>query len=58
MDALIEFLKYLDDSNIAYLLMIAFFLVIGGFNNVAQKENKRLRKLLRNTVKENGRWPN
>lgn len=55
MDALIEFLKYLDESNIAYLLMIAFFLVIGGFNNVAQKENKRLRKLLRNAVKENGR---
>ncbi len=55
MDALIEFLKYLDESNIAYLLMILFFLINSAYGSVAQKENKRLRKLLRNAVKENGR---
>ena len=55
MDAIIEFLKYLDESNIAYLLMLLFFLINSAYGSVAQQENKRLRKLLRNAVKENGR---
>jgi hypothetical protein len=55
MDALIEFLRFLDESNIAYLLMLLLFLVNSAYCSVAQNENKRLRKLLRNAVKENGR---
>lgn len=55
MDAIIEFLKYLDESNIAYLLMILCFLIHSAYGSVAQKENRRLRKMLRNAVKENGR---
>ena len=52
---MIEFLHYLDESNIAYLLMILFFLINSAYGSEAQQENKRLKKLLRNAVKENGR---
>ena len=45
-----EFLTYLDESNIAYLLMIVGFLLMARLNNKAMDENKRLRRLLKNTV--------
>lgn len=45
-----EFLTYLDASNIAYLLMIVGFLLMARLNNKAMDENKRLRRLLKNTV--------
>jgi hypothetical protein len=45
-----EFLTYLDESNIAYLLMVVGFLLMARLNNKAMDENKRLRRLLKNTV--------
>ena len=45
-----EFLTYLDESNIAYLLMIVGFLFMARLNNKVMDENKRLRRLLKNTV--------
>jgi hypothetical protein len=45
-----EFLTYLDESNIAYLLMIVGFLLMARLNNKVMDENKRLRRLLKNTV--------
>ena len=45
-----EFLTYLDESNIAYLLMIVGFLLMARLNNKVMDENKRLRHLLKNTV--------
>jgi hypothetical protein len=43
-------LTYLDESNLAYLLMIVGFLLMARLNNKAMDENKRLRRLLKNTV--------
>jgi hypothetical protein len=45
-----EILTYLDESNIAYLLMIVGFLLMARLNNKVMDENKRLRRLLKNTV--------
>ena len=55
MNAIIEFLKYLDESNIAYLLMLLMFFIMVGLYDGISKENTRLRKMLRNAVKGNGR---
>ena len=43
-------ITYLDETGIAYLLMIIGFLVMARMNNKAMDENKRLRRLLKNTV--------
>jgi len=50
MNNVIEFLTWLDESNVAYLLMIGFFLVMAAMHRNVVKENKRLRRLLRNAV--------
>ena len=44
------FLQYLDESNLAYLIMIVGFLVMARLNNKTADENIRLRRLLKNTV--------
>jgi hypothetical protein len=43
-------LTYLDETGIAYLLMIIGFLVMARMNNKAMDENRRLRRLIKNTV--------
>jgi hypothetical protein len=52
MEKLIEYLTWLDESNVAYLLMIGFFIVMAMLHRTVAKENKRLRALLRKTVLE------
>lgn len=52
MEKLIEYLTWLDESNTAYLLMIAFFIIMYKLYDGVIKENKRLRRLLRNAVLE------
>jgi len=52
MEKLIEYLTWLDESNVAYLLMIAFFIVLYKLHDDVVRENKRLRRLLRNAVLE------
>lgn len=52
MEKLIEYLTWLDESNVAYLLMIGFFIVMAMMHGSVVKENKRLRTLLRNAVLE------
>ena len=52
MEKLIEYLTWLDESNVAYLLMIGFFLIMYKLHDGVIKENKRLRRLLRNAVLE------
>ena len=53
MNNVIEFLTWLDESNVAYLLMIGFFIGMYKLHDDVIKENKRLRKILRNAVLEN-----
>jgi hypothetical protein len=43
-------ITYLDETGIAYLLMIIGFLIMARMNNKALDENIRLRRLLKNTV--------
>ena len=43
-------LTYLDETGIAYLLMIIGFLIMARMNNKAMDENKRLRKMLKDSV--------
>ena len=45
-------LTYLDGTGIDYLLMIIVFLLMTRLNNKLMDENKRLRRLLKNTVLE------
>jgi len=47
---MINFLTWLDTSDMAYILMIGFFLVMATMHRNVAKENKRLRRLLRNAV--------
>lgn len=47
MDTIINFLVWLDESNIAYVLMIICFLAMAALHYVQSKENTRLRKLLK-----------
>jgi hypothetical protein len=54
METIINFLQWLDTSNVAYLVMILLFLIMTGLYNGLHEENVRLRKMLRNAVKENG----
>ena len=43
-------LTYLDETGIAYLLMIIGFLIMARLNNKTTDENRRLRRLIKNTV--------
>ena len=43
-------ITYLDETGIAYLIMIVGFLIMARMNNKALDENKRLRRLIKNTV--------
>jgi hypothetical protein len=52
METIINFLQWLDTSNVAYLVMILLFLIMTGLYNGLHEENKRLRRLLRNAVLE------
>jgi hypothetical protein len=52
MNNVIEILTWLDESNVAYLLMIGFFIGMYKLHDDVIKENKRLRALLRKTVLE------
>jgi hypothetical protein len=52
MEKLIEYLTWLDESNVAYLLMLLGFIIMRKFYDGVIKENKRLRRLLRNAVLE------
>ena len=55
METIINFLQWLDTSNVAYLLMLLMLFIMAGLYDGLSKENTRLRKMLRNAVKENGR---
>jgi hypothetical protein len=50
MNDLIIFLTWLDTSDMAYILMILCFIVMAMMHRNVAKENKRLRRLLRNAV--------
>ena len=52
METIINFLQWLDTSNVAYLVMILLFLIMTGLYNGLHEENVRLRRLLRNAVLE------
>lgn len=52
MNDLLTFLTWLDTSDVAYILMIAFFIGMYKLHDDVVKENKRLRRLLRNAVLE------
>jgi len=43
-------LTYLDETGIAYLLMIIGFLIMARLNNKAMDENRRLRRRLKDAV--------
>jgi hypothetical protein len=55
MNNVIEFLTWLDESNVAYLLMLFLFLVLAAMQSATQTENTRLRKMLRKAVLESKR---
>ena len=46
-----EFIKWLDDSDVAYLIMLALFLAMASLHSKAMKENTRLRKLLKKAMR-------
>ena len=52
METIINFLTWLDTSNVAYLVMILLFLIMSGLYNGLHEENVRLRKMLRKTILE------
>ena len=49
---MINFLTWLDTSDMAYILIILCFIVMATMHRNVAKENKRLRALLRKTVLE------
>jgi len=48
---MIDFIKWLDDSDVAYLIMLALFLAMASLHSKAMKENTRLRKLLKRAMR-------
>jgi len=48
---MIEFIKFLDDSNVAYLIMLALFLAMAKLYSKAMGENTRLRKILKKAMR-------
>lgn len=55
MEKLIEILTWIDESNVAYLVMIILFLILAAMQSATQNENTRLRKMLRKAVLESKR---
>jgi len=53
MEKLIEYLTWLDESNVAYLLMMLFSLAMVWLHSSALDEITRLRRALKNAVLEN-----
>ena len=58
MQNIIEFFKWLDTSNLAYLLMILYFLIMVSkyqsmYQNVIE-ENRKLKQLLKLTMNRKG----
>jgi len=49
---MIDFLTWLDESNVAYLLMLLCFLIMARLHDITLKENIRLRKILHKAVLE------
>jgi hypothetical protein len=58
MQNVIEFFKWLDTSNLAYLLMILYFLImVSKYESMYQhvlEENKKLKQLLKLTMNRKG----
>lgn len=50
-EQMLAFIVWLDESNAAYLVMIACFLVMAGLYSVQAKEASRLRKLLKQAMR-------
>jgi hypothetical protein len=48
---MIEFLKYLDESNIAYLIMLFCFLLMARLHLNAVAEITRLRKIMKQVMR-------
>jgi hypothetical protein len=48
---MIDFIKFLDDSDVAYLVMLALFLAMAKLHSKAIEENTRLRKLLKRAMR-------
>lgn len=48
---MIDFMKFLDDSDVAYLIMLALFLAMAKLHSKAMEENTRLRKLLKRAMR-------
>lgn len=48
---MIDFVKWLDDSDVAYLVMLALFLAMAKLHSKAIEENTRLRKLLKRAMR-------
>jgi len=48
---MIEFIKWLDDSDLTYLVMLALFLAMAKLHSKAMQENTRLRKLLKRAMR-------
>jgi len=48
---MIEFLQYLDESNLAYLIMLFCFLVMARLHLNAVAEITRLRKIMKQVMK-------
>jgi len=48
---MIDFIKFLDDSDLAYLVMLALFLAMAKLHSKAMEENTRLRKLLKRAMR-------
>ncbi|HCT98816.1 MAG TPA: hypothetical protein DF614_01670 [Methylococcaceae bacterium] len=46
-----DFIKWLDDSDVAYLVMLALFLAMANLHSKAMEENTRLRKLLKKAMR-------
>lgn len=50
-EQMISFLHWLDESNAAYLVMLACFLGMAALHTVQAKEVKRLRKILKQAMR-------
>jgi hypothetical protein len=50
-EQMIDFLRWLDESNAAYLVMLACFLGMAALHTVQAKEVKRLRKILKQAMR-------
>ena len=48
---MIDFIKFLDDSDVAYVVMLALFLAMAKLHSKAMEENTRLRKLLKRAMR-------